>query len=325
MNEALQGKLGFGTAPLGNMYRDVPEEEAKATIETAWDHGIRYFDTAPFYGAGLAEMRLGEVLSQHNRDDYLLSTKVGRVISDELEEKNGLFEHGRQNKVITDYSEDATLRSIEQSLERLKTDRLDFVYVHDISPDFHGDVWITKFDTARKGAFRALTRLREEGVIKSWGAGVNRTEPIEMALELEEANPDLSLLATRYTLLNHEHALQRLMPAAQDKGTGIVVGGPYSSGILVGGSHYDYGEATSEITSKIERLKKVAQNHQVSLKAAALQFSAAHPAVFAVIPGTTRSEGVKEDITAMKAEIPSAFWKELRDQELVSPKAPLPI
>ncbi|WP_085524409.1 aldo/keto reductase [Tuberibacillus sp. Marseille-P3662] len=325
MNKALEDKLGFGTAPLGNMYRDVSEEEARATIEAAWDQGIRYFDTAPFYGAGLSEIRLGDVLSQHHRDDYLLSTKVGRVISDELEEKNGLFEQGRKNKVITDYSEDATLRSIEQSLERLQTDRLDFVYVHDISPDFHGDEWITKYDTARKGAFRVLTRLRDEGVIKSWGIGVNRTEPIELALELEEAHPDLCLLATRYTLLNHEHALQRLMPTAQDKGVSIAVGGPYSSGILVGGSHYDYGEAPSNITSKVDRMKAIAQRHQVSLKAAALQFSAAHPAVFAVIPGTTRPERINEDLTAMKADIPSDFWQEMREHGLVSPDAPLPI
>lgn len=325
MSEALKDKLGFGTAPLGNMYRDVSEEESRATIETAWNHGIRYFDTAPFYGAGLAEIRLGEILSEHHRDDYLLSTKVGRVISDELEEKSGLFQWGRKNKVITDYSEDATLRSIEQSLERLKTDRLDFVYVHDVSPDFHGDEWITKFDEARKGAFRVLTRLRDEGVIKSWGLGVNRTAPIELALGMEEANPDLCLLATSYTLLNHERALQRLMPAAEEEGVGIVVGAPYSSGILVGGSHYNYGEASPEISSKIERIKEIAQRHEVGLKAAALQFSAAHPAVFAVIPGTTRPERIAEDMTAMKAEIPSAFWQEMRDQGLISPNAPLPI
>ncbi|HET7579891.1 MAG TPA: aldo/keto reductase [Bacillales bacterium] len=325
MSKAFKNKLGFGTAPLGNMYRDVSDEEAKATIEAAWDQGIRYFDTAPLYGAGLSEIRVGEALSRHHRDDYWLSTKVGRVISSEMEEKNGLFAWGRKNKVITDYSEEATLRSIEQSLERLKTDRLDFVYVHDISPDFHGDEWITKFDQARKGAFRVLTRLREEGVIQSWGIGVNRTEPIELALELEEANPDRCLLATRYTLLNHEHALDRLMPLAQDKGVDIVVGAPYSSGILVGGSHYDYGEASSEITSKIEKIKEIAERCHVNLKAAALQFCASHPAVSAVIPGTSRPERVQEDVAAMEAEIPPVFWHEMRKQGLISPKAPLPV
>ncbi|GAB1794552.1 hypothetical protein PMEGAS228_10700 [Priestia megaterium] len=242
MREILQGKLGFGTAPLGNMYRNIPEEEAIATVDAAWESGIRYFDAAPLYGAGLAEMRLGEALSKRNRDEYVLSTKVGRVISDELEdtssrdmgEKGGLFEFGRKNKIINDYSADATLRSIEQSLNRLKTDRLDFVYIHDVAQDFYGDEWVGQFESARTGAFRVLTRLREEGVIKGWGLGVNRVEPIEIMLELEEAKPDVSLLAGRYTLLDHERALQRVMPEAVKHNMDIVVGGPYSSGVLAG-------------------------------------------------------------------------------------------
>ncbi|MCK6255326.1 aldo/keto reductase [Fictibacillus sp. KIGAM418] len=321
----IKGKLGLGTAPLGNMFREVPEEEARKTIETAWDLGIRYFDTAAFYGAGLAELRLGEVLSKYNRDDYFLSTKVGRVIEDETEEKEGMFEHGRKNKITTDYSEDATLRSVEQSLERLKTDRLDFVYVHDVSPDFLGDEWVTQFDIARKGAFRVLSRLRDEGVIKSWGLGVNRTEPIELAIELEETRPDISLQATHYTLLNHEHALLKLMPRATEKNVNIVVGAPFNSGVLVGGNHFDYGDVPDEIASKANQIKQIAEKHQVSIKAAALQFSMAHPAVAAVIPGSTRVEHVKEDVAASREEIPSDFWKELKEQNLVSPNAPLPI
>ncbi|MED2974764.1 aldo/keto reductase [Fictibacillus sp. B-59209] len=321
----IKGKLGLGTAPLGNMFREVPEEEAWKTIETAWDLGIRYFDTAPFYGAGLAELRLGEVLSKYNRDDYFLSTKVGRVIEDETEEKEGMFEHGRKNKITTDYSEDATLRSVEQSLERLKTDRLDFVYVHDVSPDFLGDEWVTQFDIARKGAFRVLSRLRDEGVIKSWGLGVNRTEPIELAIELEETRPDISLQATHYTLLNHEHALLKLMPRAAEKKVNIVVGAPFNSGVLVGGNHFDYGDVPDEIASKANQIKQIAEKHQVSIKAAALQFSMAHPAVAAVIPGSTRVEHVKEDVAASKEDIPSDFWKELKEQNLVSPNAPMPI
>ncbi|MFD2924422.1 aldo/keto reductase [Halobacillus naozhouensis] len=325
LHNALKEKVGFGTAPLGNMFREVSEEEAQETIETAWNQGIRYYDTAPLYGAGLSELRLGEALSNYNRDDYMISTKVGRVISNEAEEKEGLFEDARKNKVITDYTEDATLRSIEQSLERLKTDHLDIVYVHDISPDFHGDEWISKFDEARKGAFRVLTRLREEGVIKSWGIGVNTTEPIELALELEEANPDLCLQATNYTLLNHERALQRLMPTAQEKGVGIVVGSPYNSGVLLGGSHYNYEKAPSEILAKVEQLNEIARDHNVSLKAAALQFSTAHPAVTSVIPGSTRPDRIKEDLAAMRTEIPSSFWQELVEKQFISPQAPLPI
>lgn len=333
MREILQGKLGFGTAPLGNMYRNIPEEEAIATVDAAWESGIRYFDAAPLYGAGLAEMRLGEALSKRNRDEYVLSTKVGRVISDELEdtssrdmgEKGGLFEFGRKNKIINDYSADATLRSVEQSLNRLKTDRLDFVYIHDVAQDFYGDEWIGQFESARTGAFRVLTRLREEGVIKGWGLGVNRVEPIEIMLELEEAKPDVSLLAGRYTLLDHERALQRVMPEAVKHNMDIVVGGPYSSGVLAGGTHFEYQKASSDIMAKVEKIKAIADRHQISIKAAAVQFSLANPAVAAVIPGASRPERIAEDKAALNTVIPAAFWEEMREQKLVASYAPLPI
>ncbi|WP_394547950.1 aldo/keto reductase [Priestia aryabhattai] len=333
MREILQGKLGFGTAPLGNMYRNIPEEEAIATVDAAWESGIRYFDAAPLYGAGLAELRLGEALSKRNRDEYVLSTKVGRVISDELEdtssrdmgEKGGLFEFGRKNKIINDYSADATLRSIEQSLNRLKTDRLDFVYIHDVAQDFYGDEWVGQFESARTGAFRVLTRLREEGVIKGWGLGVNRVEPIEIMLELEEAKPDVSLLAGRYTLLDHERALQRVMPEAVNHNMDIVVGGPYSSGVLAGGTHFEYQKASSDIMAKVEKIKAIADRHQISIKAAAVQFSLANPAVAAVIPGASRPERIAEDKAALNTVIPAAFWEEMREQELVAAHAPLPI
>ncbi|MDC7768732.1 aldo/keto reductase [Priestia megaterium] len=333
MREILQGKLGFGTAPLGNMYRNIPEEEAIATVDAAWESGIRYFDAAPLYGAGLAELRLGEALSKRNRDEYVLSTKVGRVISDELEdtssrdmgEKGGLFEFGRKNKIINDYSADATLRSIEQSLNRLKTDRLDFVYIHDVAQDFYGDEWVGQFESARTGAFRVLTRLREEGVIKGWGLGVNRVEPIEIMLELEEAKPDVSLLAGRYTLLDHERALQRVMPEAVKHNMDIVVGGPYSSGVLAGGTHFEYQKASSDIMAKVEKIKAIADRHQISIKAAAVQFSLANPAVAAVIPGASRPERIAEDKAALNTAIPAAFWEEMCEQKLVAPHAPLPI
>ncbi|MFG6149363.1 aldo/keto reductase [Halobacillus sp. B23F22_1] len=326
MKHLIQGKIGFGTAPLGNMYRDIPEEEAMATVNAAWDHGIRYFDTAPFYGAGLSEIRLGEALSDRNRDDYVLSTKVGRYMESEKEEaeQGELFEHGRNNKVVTDYSGDATLRSIEQSLERLKTDRLDFVYVHDIAQDFHGDEWLAQFETARTGAFKELTRLREEGVIQSWGLGVNRVEPIEIAMELEEANPDLCLMAGRYTLLDHEKALQRVLPHAEEKGLSIIAGGPYNSGVLAGGSHFEYQKAPEEMIARVEKLKSIAQRHNISVKAAALQFTLAHPAVAAAIPGASRPERIEEDQAALETVIPNEFWRELLDQELIAPEAPLP-
>lgn len=320
----IKNKLGLGTAPLGNMFREVPEDEAMETIQSAWNEGIRYFDTAPFYGAGLAEMRLGEILSSYNRDDYLLSSKVGRIILDEEEEKEGLFEYGRKNKIRTDYTESGTLQSIEDSLKRLKTDRLDMVFVHDLSPDFLGDEWITKFDEARKGAFKVLDRLRDEGVIKAWGLGVNTTTPIEVALELEEAHPDLSLSATQYTLLQHERALERMMPLAQKNDGGLVIGGAFNSGALFGGDYFDYKEITPDIKERVARFNDVAKNHGVNLKDAALQFSTAHPAVKAVVTGSTRPDRIKEDLKALEANIPAAFWEELVEKELISAKAILP-
>ncbi|MFM0741084.1 aldo/keto reductase [Paraburkholderia xenovorans] len=333
IKDKLEGKLGFGTAPLGNMYRNIPEAEAQATVDAAWDHGVRYFDTAPFYGAGLAEIRLGAALAKRNRNDYVLSTKVGRLVLDEIEEpaardlgeKGGLFEFGRPNKLVNDYSADATLRSIEDSLKRLNTDRLDIVWVHDIAQDFYGDEWLAQFETARKGAFRVLSRLREEGVISAWGLGVNRVEPCELTLDLTEAQPDAFLLAGRYTLLDHERALQRLMPAAARKHVDIVVGGPYSSGVLAGGTHFEYQKASPEILAKVERIKALAQRHQVSVKAAALQFSLANPAVAAVIPGASKPERIAEDFSALAQIVPAAFWQEMREQRLVAADAPLPL
>jgi len=325
--------LGFGTAPLGNMFRKIPEQEAADTIDAAWRAGTRYFDTAPFYGAGLSEIRVGELLARYPRDEYVLSTKVGRLILDEVEDpaarelgdKGGLFEHGRPNRIVNDYSGDATMRSIEDSLERLRTDRLDIVWVHDIAQDFYGDAWLSHFEQARTGAFRVLDRLRDEGVIKAWGLGVNRVEPCELTLDLEEARPDGFLLAGRYTLLDHARALQRLMPAARARGAEIVVGGPYSSGVLVGGTHFEYQPASPEILARVARLQAVADRHAVPIKAAGLQFALANPVVAAVIPGASRPERLAEDQAALQASIPPAFWRELREQALVAPDAPLPI
>ncbi|MFF8770326.1 aldo/keto reductase [Kitasatospora sp. NPDC015120] len=331
LKELLPGKLGYGTAPLGNMFRAIPEVEALATVEAAWDQGVRYYDTAPFYGAGLSEERLGEVLSAKPRGEYVLSTKVGRVILDELEqgsrdlgEKGGLFEHGNPNKMLHVWTAEATERSIEDSLKRLRTDRLDIVWVHDIAQDFHGDQWLQKFEEARTGAFRVLSRLRDEGVIKAWGLGVNKTEPIELTLALDEPRPDGFLLAGRYTLLDHEHALQRLLPLAQEQNVDMVVGGPYSSGILAGGTHFEYQEAPAHIVERVTRLKGLAAEHGVSIKAAALQFSLAHPVTAAVVAGATKPSRIAEDRAALVETVPAAFWQELRAAGLVSPAAPLP-
>ncbi|WP_431322683.1 aldo/keto reductase [Rhizobium sp. YTU87027] len=333
LKDILPSKLGFGAAPLGNMFRDIPEEEALATVEAAWNDGIRYYDNAPFYGAGLAEIRMGEALEKKPRDQYVISTKVGRVILDEIEdvstrdlgEKGDVFKYGRPNKIVNDYSENATLRSIDDSLKRLNTDHIEIAFVHDVAQDFYGDEWLSVFESARKGAFKALDRLRDEGVIKAWGLGVNRVEPIELLLALEGPRPDGFLLAGRYTLLDHDRAIQRVMPKVAERGLGIVVGGPYSSGALVGGPNFEYAPATPAILDKVARIKAIADRHGVSMKAAGLQFSLGHPAVAAVIPGASKPERIAEDRAALAEVIPPDFWREIRQAGLVNPDAPLPV
>ncbi|MBW9070086.1 aldo/keto reductase [Agrobacterium pusense] len=332
IKDILPGTLGFGAAPLGNMFRDIPEPEARATVEAAWNDGIRYYDNAPFYGAGLAEIRMGAALAGKPRDQYVISTKVGRVILDEVEdvstrdlgEKGEVFKYGRPNKIVNDYSADATLRSIEDSLKRLNTDYIDVAFVHDVAQDFYGDEWLDVFETARKGAFRALDKLRDEGVIKAWGLGVNRVEPIELLLELQEPRPDGFLLAGRYTLLDHDRALQRVMPTVSERGLGIVVGGPYSSGALVGGPNFEYAPVTAPMREKIARIKTIADRYGISMKAAGLQFALANPAVAAVIPGASQPSRIAEDRAALQETVPAGFWQELRQSGLVNSAAPLP-
>jgi len=330
----LSGKnLGFGAAPLGNMFRDIPEAEARATVDAAWNDGVRFYDNAPFYGAGLAEIRMGDALAGKKRGDYVISTKVGRVILDELEdvsardngEKGDVFKYGRANKVVNDYSADGTLRSIEDSLKRLKTDHIDIAWVHDVAQDFYGDEWLSVFETARKGAFKVLDKLRDEGVIKAWGLGVNRVEPIELLLGLQGARPDGFLLAGRYTLLDHDRALQRVMPEVASRGLGIVVGGPYSSGALVGGPNFEYAPAKPELLAKVARIKAIADRHGVSMQSAGLQFALANPAVAAVIPGASKPSRIAEDREALDAVVPADFWHEIREARLVNAAAPLPL
>ena len=196
--------------------------------------------------------------------------------------------------------------------------------MHDVAQDFYGDEWLGVFETARKGAFKALDRLRDEGVIKAWGLGVNRVEPIELLLALEGPRPDGFLLAGRYTLLDHARALQRVMPMVAEHELGIVVGGPYSSGALVGGPNFEYAPAPPEILAKVARIKAVADRHGVSMKAAGLQFALANPVVAAVIPGASRPGRIAEDRAALEEFIPADFWRELRSAGLVNPAAPLP-
>lgn len=332
-NTLLAGPLGFGTAPLGNMFRNIPEDEAEATVDAAWAAGIRFFDTAPFYGAGLSEIRLGKALKKYPREEYVIATKVGRLVLDELVdtsertfgEKGNIFKDGNANAIRYDYTADGVRQSISDSLGRMEMDHLDYIFVHDLAQDFHGDAWISKFEEALNGAFPILEKLRDDGVIKSWGQGTNKVEPIEIGLELEGPRADGTLLAGRYTILDHETALQRLMPLAVKKKVDVIVGGPYNSGALVGGKHFEYGAIPPAIAEKVKKITTLCAAYNVPVKAAALQFSLAHPAVVATVPGSSKPSRIAEDVNALAFRIPRAFWKDLRSSGAVSSLAPLPI
>jgi D-threo-aldose 1-dehydrogenase len=317
------GPLGFGGAPLGNMFERVSNADAAATLEAAWDAGIRYFDTAPEYGPGISEHRFGQVLREKPRDAFVLSTKVGRLLRADASKggKHGPFVAGLPFRVDYDYTADGVRRSIEDSLQRLGLARIDVAYIHDCAEDAHGDRWLDVFDTAMKGAAVALTKLREEGTIRAWGLGVNRVEPCVMALD--QSDPDVFLLAGRYSLLN-QPALDELFPRCAGRGVHVVVGGPYNSGIIAGGKTFEYQDAAPDKVAARDRLAAIADRYGIDLRAAALQFCAAHPVVASVIPGTKTPQRVRQNVSLMEQTIPAAFWDELKREGVLPETAPTP-
>lgn len=316
------GPLGFGGAPLGNMFEAVDDASAQDALAAAWECGVRYFDTAPHYGSGLSEHRFGNVLRDCPREDFVLSTKVGRLlVPDASRPENPPFKHGLPFRVEVDYSYDGVMRSVEHSLQRLGLAQIDVAFVHDLAEDHLGAAWVEAFDVAREGAFRALTELREQGVIKGWGLGVNRTEPCVRALE--EADPDVFLLAGRYSLLN-QPALEQLFPMCGERGVHVVVGGPYNSGLLAGGRTFEYADAPAEMIEKRDAIAAVCARHGADIRAAALQFCAAHPVAAAIIPGAKRAEKVRENARLMADTVPAAVWEELRAEGLIPQDAPTP-
>lgn len=319
----LPGPLGFGGAPLGNMFAAVDEATAEATLDAAWECGIRAFDTAPHYGAGLSEHRFGHALRRRPRDDYVLSTKVGRLLRPcRSEPRNyAMFVDPLPFRAEYDYSADGAKRSIEDSLQRLGLSRIDIAFIHDVAADAHGEAWEGLFDRAMEGAAKALAQLREEGVIKAWGLGVNLPEPCLRALD--RADPDIFLLAGRYSLIDHT-ALHTLFPACARRGVPVVVGGPFNSGLLAGGRTYDYAEAKPGQVAARDRVAAVCARHGVDLRAAALQFCAAHPVVAAVIPGAKDPARVRENAALMRAPVPAALWQELKTEGLLPADAPTP-
>jgi D-threo-aldose 1-dehydrogenase len=323
-------ELGFGAAPLGNLYRPMTEKEARATLDMAWAEGVRYFDTAPLYGLGLSETRLNGFLRAKPRDSYILSTKVGRLLrhcpSAEKTRPNAFFETPSRKEVF-DYSRDGVLRSLEFSLERLGLDHIDVVYAHDVDVFTHGsaeaaDARIREF---MSGGYRALSELREQGVIKAFGAGINEWQIAERLAR--EGDFDVFLLAGRYTLLEQE-ALTSFLPYAQEKHIGVVVGGPYNSGILATGpkpgAFYNYAPAPRDILERVRNIEAVCKAHGVKLAEAALRFPLSHPAVVSVIPGGQKATEVRRNAEMLQAKIPAALWRDLKSQSLLRSDAPTP-
>ncbi|MDH7973902.1 aldo/keto reductase [Sphingomonas sp. AR_OL41] len=329
--EEARGGVGLGCAPLGNLYRPMPDHEARAIADAAWDAGVRYFDTAPLYGFGLSERRIGDALRARPRDSFTLSTKVGRVLEPDRSAGIAAARDGFASPMPFtpryDYSYDGVMRSYEASLQRLGLARIDTVLVHDIGYATHGADNDRHLSDLASGGYRALDALRAAGDIVEIGLGVNEWQACVAAMELGRF--DCFLLAGRYTLLEQE-ALDRFFPACAAHGASVILGGIYNSGILAtgtrqaGGAHYDYAPAPVEILARTRRLERLCEAHGVDLAAAALQFALAPPIVRAVIPGIGEERQVRETFRHLSARIPAAFWQELKSLGLIAANAPVP-
>ena len=279
--------IGLGTAPLAGLYEPVDDETALAVVSRALELGIRYFDTAPYYGSGLAERRLGAALRARPREDVVVSTKVGRLLRPDASGWDGAY---------FDFSYEAALRSLEQSLERLGLDRVDIALVHD--PNDH-------YDEALSGSFRALRRLREEGVVRAIGVGMNQTALL--CRFAREADPDCFLVAGRYTLLDRSAAAE-LLPLCEEKNIDVIAGGVFNSGVLAGGDTFDYTAAPADVLARVAAWR---ERFGSSLMAAAVQFPLRHPAVVSVLVGCRTPEEVEEDVRLSQLELPTELWEEL--------------
>lgn len=323
-------ELGFGTAPLGNLYCAISDDAARATLDAAWDGGVRYFDTAPMYGLGLSETRLNPFLRDKPRDDYVLSSKVGRLIqpcAPQFRSGIGKWFEVPQRREHFDYSYDGVMRSFESSFSRLGVDRIDILYVHDLCTFTHGtqaaaDARIEEFFGAR--GYDAMVSLRDQGLIRAIGGGMNQWEACQTLAE--RGDFDLFLLAGRYTLLE-QGALDSFLPLCEARGIGIVTGGPYNSGILatgaVPGAFYNYDPAPAEVIERVNAIEATCRDHSVRMLDAAFQFPLLHPAHVSVIPGGQGIGEMAGNLQAAGADIPAAFWADLKTRGLLREDAPI--
>ena len=309
-------RFALGAAPLAGLFRAVDEDDAVQVIDHAWESGIRFFDTAPLYGHGLGEMRMGRVLRNQPRDEFVLASKVGRLLRADAPPEPGQSYRGTPAvNPVFDFTYDGVMRSVEESLERLGLERIDVLHIHD--PDDH-------YEEALKGAYRALDRLRADGVIRAVGAGMNQAEMLTRFAR--DGNFDCFLLAGRYTLLD-QVALKELLPICLERGIAIIAGGVYNSGILAdpkAGAHYDYTAAPASLIERAQRIRTVCERHGVPLKAAAVQFPMGHPAVTCVVVGCRSKSQLEESLRMFETDIPSALWEDLKAEGLLGDEAPTP-
>ncbi len=307
-------RLGMGTAALPGLYTAVDEREAIGAVQAALASGLNLIDTAPMYGHGKSEELLGEALQGVPRDSYVLSTKVGRVLepADPAEFAEGQWKNVSPYRWVFDFSYDAVMRSFEESLRRMKVDRIDVLLIHD--PDAH-------WEQAIGEAYPAIHKLREQGVVSAIGAGMNQWEMLKRFGE--EGDFDCFLLAGRYTLIDHT-SMAEFLPLCERKGISIIIGGPYNSGILAGGNTFNYVPATAEMLAHVARVKAVCDRHGVDLKAAALQFPMAHPTIATTIPGAKTPSEFAENLRLFQTSIPAALWADLRAEGLIPGECPIP-
>lgn len=320
--------MGLGTAHLGELYATVPEAEAQATLRAAWDEGLRFFDTAPWYGRGLSEHRLGGFLRTLPRDGFLVTTKVGRTLhrpADPRAFDRAPWAGGLNFAVRFDYGREGVLRSYEQALQRLALDRVDALVIHDLDATFHDVETLARHRRDLQGGVLALQELKSAGDIGAYGMGINTAEALETVAR--DVDLDFALVAMPYTLLD-QGSLHGGMADMERRGVSVIVGAPYASGILAtgskGGGSYNYGRAAPEVQDRVRRIEALCEAHGVALQAAALQFPLAHPAVASVIPGAARAGEVRANVAHMRAAIPAALWSDLKGQGLLHPDAPVP-
>lgn len=321
-------QFGFGGAPLGDLFVKVPEAEAMATLSTAWDAGVRYYDTAPWYGRGLSEHRLGGFLRTKPRGEFAITTKVGRTLhrpKDPASFDRAPWVGGLNFEVRFDYSYDGIMRSYEQALQRLALDTVDALVIHDLDAGYHLDKQAGHEKALVETGMKALAELKASGDIKAFGMGINNDLALETTATLVDL--DFCLVAMPYTLLD-QRSLGRGMADLQRRGISAIIGAPFASGILVTGSsgpaHYGYAKAPPEVQEKVRGLEAVCRAHAVALPAAALQFVLAHPIVVATIPGAARPSEVTANVASLSAPIPAAFWSDLKAQGLIDKDSPVP-